>query len=353
MYGDSSSSTCQVNAFVAHLGHCCRDTLVGLFGWAVGNRRHGLLDDLGAAALFGEDFEEEGVGDAAVDEVDFADAGVEGVEGGADFGDHAAGDGAVGHVGFGLGAGEGGDEGGGVLGVAEEAGDVGDVNEFGGFEGAGEGGGGEVGVDVEGFAGADFGSEGGEDGDDVGGGGVEDVVGEAGLDLADAADVGGLSLVVGGEDAAGLEDAGAGDAGGAAAVLVDEVDELGIDRFGEGFFDDGDGLGGGDAEAADELGLESGVCHGGGDGLAAAVDDDGVDAGDFEESDVPHDIADQFGVLHGGAAHFDEEGFSAIALQVGQGFDEGGGFGGGDAGHRLLGNEGVRNFNREWTRMGE
>jgi len=135
-----------------------------------------------------------------------------------------------------------------------------------------------------------------------------------------------LSLVVGGEDAAGLEDAGAGEAGGAAAVLVDEVDEVGIDGFAEGFLDDGDGFGGGDAEAADELGFQSSVSHGGGDGLAAAVDDDGVDAGDLEESDVAHDIADQLGVFHGGAAHFDEEGFSAVALQVGQCFDEGGCF---------------------------
>ncbi len=41
---------------------------------------------------------------------------------------------------------------------------------------------------------------------------------------------------------------------------------------------------------------------------AAAVDDDGVDAGDFEEDDVAHDLADEAGVFHGGTAHFDQEG---------------------------------------------
>lgn len=64
------------------------------------------------------------MGEAAVDEVDFADAGVEGVDGGGDFRDHAAGDGAVCDEGGGLGAGDGFDEGGGVFWVAEEAGDV-------------------------------------------------------------------------------------------------------------------------------------------------------------------------------------------------------------------------------------
>ena len=48
------------------------------------------------------------------------------------------------------------------------------------------------------------------------------------------------------------------------------------------------GLRGGDAEAADEPRLEAGLLHGGGDRLAAAVDDDRVDAGDLEEDDVAH-----------------------------------------------------------------
>ena len=49
----------------------------------------------GADASVGKNFQEEGVGEAAVHEVDFADSGMESVDGGADFRDHAAGDRAV------------------------------------------------------------------------------------------------------------------------------------------------------------------------------------------------------------------------------------------------------------------
>ena len=44
---------------------------------------------------------------AAIDEVDLADPGVEGVHGAADFRDHAAGNGAIGDHGIGSGAGHG------------------------------------------------------------------------------------------------------------------------------------------------------------------------------------------------------------------------------------------------------
>lgn len=262
------------------------------------------------------------MGGAAVDEVDFFGAGVEGSEGGGDFGDHAAGDGLIGDEFLCFRFGEGVDEGGGVFGVGEEAGDVGEVDEFRGLKGFGEGGSGEIGVDVERVVGGDLASEGGDDGNNIARGGVEDFFGEAGGDFADEADV----LAVGGH-AGGLEDVGAGDAGGTPAEVVEKGDEFGIEGVGEGFFDEGDGFFSGDAKAFDPVRSEAGIGHGGGDGFAAPVDEDGVDASDFEEEDVAHEVGDELFVFHDRAADFDEEGLGAEALEVGEGLDEGGGFG--------------------------
>ena len=54
-----------------------------------------LKGDLGADADVGEDFEDEGVGDATVDEVNFTNTTAKGSEGGVHLGDHAAGDDAL------------------------------------------------------------------------------------------------------------------------------------------------------------------------------------------------------------------------------------------------------------------
>jgi hypothetical protein len=61
---------------------------------------------LRADAAVGEDFQQQRVGQAAIDEVDLAHAGVERVHGAADFRDHAAGDRAIGDQRRGLGAGD-------------------------------------------------------------------------------------------------------------------------------------------------------------------------------------------------------------------------------------------------------
>ena len=54
--------------------------------------------------------------------------------------------------------------------------------------------------------------------------------------------------------------------------------------------------------------------------------EDGIDAGNLEKDDVPHEGGDEFLVVHGGPAYLDEKGFSPEPLQVGQGLNEGGGF---------------------------
>lgn len=55
-------------------------------------------------------------------------------------------------------------------------------------------------------------------------------------------------------------------------------------------------------QTVDEAGLQPGFRHGLGDGLAAAVDDHGVEAQDFQQNDVAHELLDQAGVVHGAAA---------------------------------------------------
>ena len=244
-----------------------------------GRRRWGSGDDFGADALIGEDFEEETVGDAAIDHVDLLDSGIEGGEGGADLGDHAAGDDAFVDEPFDAGAVERGDEGGRVGGVVHDAEDVGDVDEFGGAEFTGEGGGGDVGVDVEDVVGAFLAGDWGDDGYFLAMDGGEDFGVVESVDGADEAEVDGLTVFAfNGRGAVAEEDVAAADADGAAAEAADGVDEVAVDDVLESVFDDGDGLGVSDPQAADEAGGEAFFGHGFGDGLAAAVDDDWIDA---------------------------------------------------------------------------
>lgn len=283
--------------------------------------------DFGADALIGEDFEEETVGDAAIDHVDLLDSGIESGEGGADLGDHAAGDDAFIDEPFDAGAVEGGDEGGWVGGVVHDAEDVGDVDEFGGAEFTGEGGGGDVGIDVEDVVGAFFAGDRGDDGYFLAMDGSEDLGGAEPVDGADEAEVDGLTVFAFyGRGAVAEEDVAAAEADGAAAELADGVDEVAVDDVLESIFDDGNGLSVSDSQAADEACGETFFGHGFGDGLAAAVDDDWIDAGEFHEDDVAEEALDEIRVVHGAAAEFDEEGLAAEALEPWHGLDEDTGF---------------------------
>ena len=72
-----------------------------------------------------------------------------------------------------------------------------------------------------------------------------------------------------------------------------------------------------------------GVFHRAGDGFAAAVNDDGIDADGFEKNDVArHAVADVcVGRIHETAAVFDDEGRAAEFLDVRQRFEQRLGFG--------------------------
>jgi len=77
------------------------------------------------------------------------------------------------------------------------------------------------------------------------------------------------------------------------------------DDFGQDPVDDFDRSFVGDAVAVDKAGRQIFLPHGRGDRLAAAVDDDGIDAHGLQENDVAHDAFDEVGVFHRGAAILD------------------------------------------------
>ena len=204
-----------------------------------------------------------------------------------------------------------------------DAEDVGDVDEFGGAEFTGEGGGGDVGVDVEDVVGAFFAGEWGDDGYFLAVDGCEDLGVVEPVDGSDEAEVDGLTVFAfNGRGAMAEEDVAAAEADGAAAEAADGVDEVAVDDVLESVFDDGNRLSVSDSETADEASGEAFFGHGFGDGLAAAVDDDGVDAGEFHEDDVAEEALDEVWVIHGAAAEFDEEGLAAEALEPWHGLDE-------------------------------
>ena len=56
------------------------------------------------------------------------------------------------------------------------------------------------------------------------------------------------------------------------------------------------------------------------------MDDHRTNSRDFKENNIPHHLTNELGVVHRRTSHFDEEGLSAKALQVGEGLDEHSGF---------------------------
>ena len=96
--------------------------------------------------------------------------------------------------------------------------------------------------------------------------------------------------------------------------------DLTVDLLIEGLLDDLDGGGVGDAHAAAELGLDAGLVHRAGDGLAAAVHDDDLDADGRQEGDVGgHAVAAfRIRVVHEAAAVLNHEGGATELMDVGK-----------------------------------
>ena len=216
-----------------------------------------------------------------------------------------------------------------------QAGDVGEVDKFCGFQRASESGGGEVGIDIESMTGAVLSSQWRDDGDSSSAEGIENVFDMTGGGFSDTADICRIPIVIDAHELVGEENGGTVDRGGLSSKIGEGSDEALIDLPVKRFFDDFDGFGRGDAEAADELGFESGLYHSRGNGLAAAMHDDRLDAGHFEKNDIAHDLPDEVRIVHGGPAHLDKKGFSPEALEIGEGFGEDAGFFGGSHGRNI------------------
>lgn len=144
-----------------------------------------------------------------------------------------------------------------------------------------------------------------------------------GRDLPDAADVDGLSvdegLVPGGGEGAGVL---AGEADRERAVPVEQPDEFALDPAGEDHPYDVHRLGRGDPQAGPELAGQAVPVEGGADLGAAAVHDDGLQAGAPEEDDVLGEGRLQVVVDHGVAAELDDDRPAVVAGEPGQRLDE-------------------------------
>ena len=68
--------------------------------------------------------------------------------------------------------------------------------------------------------------------------------------------------------------------------------------------------------------MKAGVFHAGGDRLASAMNEDGIDAGRFEKNNITQEFVDDLLILHRGPTVFDDEGLAAIFLNVGKRLDQ-------------------------------
>lgn len=150
-----------------------------------------------------------------------------------------------------------------------------------------------------------------------------DGAGVDGGDLADPADVDELAVdggpVLYGGDGVGVL---AGHADGERPVLVEQADQLALDLAGEHHAYDVHRLGRGDAQAGLELADQAVLVELCADLGAAAVHDDGLEAGVPQEDDVLGEGGLQFLVDHGVSAELDDDGLAVVPGQPGQRLDE-------------------------------
>ena len=185
---------------------------------------------------------------------------------------------------------------------AFDAGDVGEEDERVGLGGDGGGGGHLVGVDVVVLA-VEAERDGGDDGDGAHGPDGVEPLGVGGGDLADEAEVVLGLLLARAEDVA----VAAGEADGGDAELRECGDERLVDAAAEDHERGVAGLGVGDAEAGDELGLLAHLREEPGELHAAAVDERDLVAVAREIGDGLCADGEELGLFKGGSAEFDDE----------------------------------------------
>ncbi|MCY1174170.1 hypothetical protein D9M73_143590 [compost metagenome] len=121
----------------------------------------------------------------------------------------------------------------------------------------------------------------------------------------------------------------AGQADGAAAVTVDQVDDVLVDLAAEDHLHHVHGLRVGDAHAVDEVALDAQALEQVADLRAAAVHHHRVDADRLHQHDIAGEAGLQLVAFHGVAAVLDHQGLAAEAADVGQGFGKDSGYLGG------------------------
>ena len=264
--------------------------------------------DRRAGALVREGLVEHGVRLAAVDDVDARHALFDGLHAAVDLRDHAAGDRAL------------------VLerldildvqiaddiadlDVVAQALDIGEDHELFSAQRGSELARGGIAVDVEGVA-LTVGADGGNDGDVAR---VEHGEDGLGIDIVDVAHVAvDLVALVAVIDVT----ADAGKTDRLAAELVDKADELGVHLADEHHLDNTHDVGGGVAQALDELDGDVELFEHLVDAGAAAVAEHGLHAEELEQHHVVHDGVLELFVDHGVAAVLDDNDLTLILLKV-------------------------------------
>ena len=257
----------------------------------------------------------------AVQDDDALDASLDRVDAGLDLRDHAAGDRAVLDQRPGLFDGQFLDQ---VLVLVEHAGNVGEEQQPGGVKGTCNGAGESVGIDVVGLAGPS-GRDRCDHRDHLR---LGEQVEQRAIDLdhfadeaqiQNALDVGigiddRLLRLLGKDHVAVL----AAEADRPFPGLVDQGDDLLVDRAGQHHLDDLDRLLVGHAKTALEFRFDSHLGQHRADLRSAAVDHDRIDAGLLEKRDIGGEGLAQIGVAHGVAAVFHHDRLVFVALHEGQ-----------------------------------
>src|SRR5882672_5458039 len=275
-----------------------------------------LEDDLRPNPLFGQDLEEDGVRDPAVDDMRLLGAARQRPERGLDLGEHASLDDLALHQALGLPLDQRRD----VLAViAHDPLHIGQMNELLGQERGGHVPGHEVGVDIVRLAPRAY-SHGGDDGNEAARLEDADGLGIDALDLSHQPDVGegAVGLTVHALSRADHGAVLAGEPHGTAAVQIDQPDDLLVDLAHQHHLDDLHRLGIGHPHPAHEFRLLAQALHEGPDLRAASVDDHRPHPDQPEEDHVAGELLLEVGLLHGRAAILDDQGLALEGADIGQ-----------------------------------
>src|SRR5579859_1023014 len=256
--------------------------------------------------------------DAAIDEMHAAHAGAHGVHGAVHFRDHAFVDDTLAFEVEGFADVQARNQGLGIAGVAHQAGDIAHEHEPTRADCRRKFRGGDVGIDIVGVT-VFTKPDGANHGRHLG---TQTFAHRLGLNLRDLANI--TQIDAARHKFATLEYILAGKTARLAAEFLDRLNDVAVDHVGEHVFDDLHRFLVGYPHPVDELGVDPRLLHRLRDRLAAAVNDDRVDAHGFEKNHVRRDTRTHFWIrgIHEAAAVFDDKCGTAEALHVWQCFHQ-------------------------------